>query len=100
LFVLLFYGLIAGSVLALNVGLSLVPDLLQDHASWNFLFQATRVGKEFLILHLILAGIAAFAWWISREFRLRIPGVLFGGIFLLTLVGWTSSSVFLNSLKE
>src|SRR5437763_1631925 len=77
LFVILFYGLIAGAVITTHVGLSLVPDFLQDHAAWNFIYKATQVGREFLIVQGLIALSMALIWWFCRQFRLRIPGIFF-----------------------
>ncbi|OGR85433.1 MAG: hypothetical protein A2901_09410, partial [Elusimicrobia bacterium RIFCSPLOWO2_01_FULL_54_10] len=100
LFIILLYGLVAVTVLATHVGFSLVPDFLQDHAFWNFIYRGTKIGKPFLILQLVMATGMLGAFWIARELRLRIPGIYFLVIFLVALAGWSSSSLFLNSLKE
>lgn len=100
LFIILFYGLVAGAVLAAHVGFSLAPDFLQEHAFWNFIYKATKIGKEFFVLQVFMTGTALFAWWMARELRFRVPGVYFFFIFLVALAGWSSSSLFLNSLKE
>jgi len=100
LFIISFYGLVAATVLALHVGFSLAPDFLQEHALWNFIYKGTKIGKEFIILQIVMMSSILFAWWMSKKLRLRVPGVYFFVVFLVTLAGWSSSSIFLNSLKE
>ncbi len=100
LFIILFYGMVAGMVLAANVGLSLVPDFLQDHAFWNFIYLGTKIGKEFLVLQLFVSMGVLVAWWVNKELRFKIPGIYFFGILLVALAAWSSSSLFLKSLKD
>ncbi len=100
LFIIIFFGMIAGSVLATNVGLSLVPDFLQDHPFWSFIYRGTKLGKEFLILQVVVSFGVLSAWWVNKELRFKIPGIYFFGILLVALAAWSSSSLFLKSLKD
>lgn len=100
LFVILFYGIVAALVLLTHTGFSLAPAFLQSHEVWNFIYKATRIGREFLILQLGLGGVILFVWWFSRQLRFRVPGFYFLCTFLVIAAGWSSSSLFLDSLKD
>lgn len=100
LFIIIFYGLVSGTILAANVGFSLAPDFLAAHPFWNYIYRGTKVGKEFFVLQLVMTGATAFAWWITRGLRLKVPLIYFLGILLVAVAGWSSSALFLKSLKD
>ncbi|OGR82070.1 MAG: rod shape-determining protein RodA [Elusimicrobia bacterium RIFCSPHIGHO2_01_FULL_64_10] len=98
--VLLLYGLVAAAVLLAHTALSLSARLMQGSEFWAMIYHGTEISKEFLIVQAVLGGIVLFSWWLSRQLRFRVPGIYFLSFFLIVAAGWSSASLFLNSLKE
>ncbi len=100
LMIILLYGLIAGSVLLLHTYLSLSPAFLEAHPFWEYIYSGMRLGKEFLIIQLIFAAVFAFAYWFLREMRFRIYWIFFLSTYDHIFIGWFSSSIYANSIKN
>lgn len=98
--VILFYGLISGAVLLLHTLLSLSPAFLESHPFWSYIYQGMKMGKEFFIIQAVFAGVFAFTYWFLREMRFRIHWIYFLSTYLLIFLGWFSSSIFANSIKN
>ena len=52
------------------------------------------------MLQICIGSAVLLAWWFARQLRFRIPKIYFATAFLIILSGWSSSSLFLNSLKD
>ncbi len=100
LMIILLYGLIAGAVLLLHTYLSLSPAFLESHPFWEYVYRGMHLGKEFFVIQLIFAAVFAFAYWFVREMRLRVHWIFFLSTYLLIFLGWFSSSIFANSIKN
>jgi len=71
LFTIVFFGIVAVSVLLAHTGFAMSPHLLQERPILDFIYRATNLGKEFLLLQISMGAVLLFSWWFARQLRFR-----------------------------
>jgi rod shape determining protein RodA len=97
---LLIYGGLASVLILTHTVLSLSPTFLEAHSIWNFFFRGLTLGKEFVILQIIVGLGFAAVGWLLKQLRFRIPWTVYLVTFMLVLASFLSSAVFVHALKD